>query len=102
MRRRASGIRLGTAAWLAMFAGIALALRIGISYDVVFGHDFVRFLENDSWYHMRLVDATVRHFPHRLWFDPYLVHPGGDGVNPGPFFDWVIAGVALLIGLGST
>lgn len=101
MRRRASGIRLGTAAWLAMFAGIALALRIGISYDVVFGHDFVRFLENDSWYHMRLVDATVRHFPHRLWFDPYLVHPGGDGVNPGPFFDWVIAGVALLIGLGS-
>ena len=50
---------------------------------------------------MRLVDATVRHFPHRIWFDPYLVWPGGEWVNAGPFFDWVIAGAALLIGLGS-
>jgi dolichyl-diphosphooligosaccharide--protein glycosyltransferase len=90
-----------TAAWLAAFFAIALALRIGISYDAVFGHSFVRFLETDAWYHMRLVDATVRHFPHRLWFDPYLVHPGGEPVNAGPFFDWVIAAVALLLGFGS-
>jgi oligosaccharyl transferase (archaeosortase A-associated) len=101
MRRLASGIRIGTAAWLVTFAGVALALRIGISYDAVFGHDFVRFIENDAWYHMRLVDATLRHFPQRLWFDPYLVHPGGEPVNAGPFLDWVIAGVALLLGLGA-
>ena len=86
---------------LLLFGAIALALRVGVSYYAVFGRDFVAFIESDAWYHMRLVDATVRHFPHRIWFDPYLVWPGGEWVNAGPFFDWVIAGAALLIGLGS-
>jgi len=90
-----------TAAFLLACGGLALTLRIGISYNAVFGHDFVRFIETDAWYHMRLVDATVRHFPHRIWFDPYLAWPGGEWVNAGPFFDWLIAGLALLIGLGS-
>jgi oligosaccharyl transferase (archaeosortase A-associated) len=96
---RSTDIR--TPALLFAFGGLALTLRVGISYDAVFGHDFVRFIETDAWYHMRLVDATVRHFPHRIWFDPYLVWPGGEWVNAGPFFDWLIAGLALLIGLGS-
>ena len=101
MRRLRADRRAQTAGWLLVFAGLAFGLRVGISYDAVFGHDFVRFVEHDAWYHMRLVDATVRHFPYRIWFDPYLVHPGGEPVNAGPFFDWVIGGAALLIGLGS-
>ena len=99
--RRLRRTNIRTAALLLAFGGLALTLRVGISYDTVFGHDFVRFIETDAWYHMRLVDATVRHFPHRIWFDPYLVWPGGEWVNAGPFFDWLIAGLALLIGLGS-
>ncbi len=101
MRRPGFSVPLQTAAWLLALFGVALAVRIGITYDAVFGHDTIRFVENDAWYHMRLVDATLRHFPQRLWFDPYLVHPGGEPVDAGPFFDWVIAGVALLLGLGS-
>jgi oligosaccharyl transferase (archaeosortase A-associated) len=97
----ASRIRIPTAAWLFLFAGIALTLRIGISYQAVFGQGFVKFIENDAWYHMRLVDATVRHFPRRLWFDPYLVYPAGEPVNAGPLLDWVIAGVALVLGWGA-
>ena len=94
-------LRLPTAAWWFLFAGIALTVRMGISYNAVFGQGFVKFIETDAWYHMRLVDATIRHFPHRLWFDPYLVHPGGEPVNAGPFLDWVIAGVALALGWGA-
>ncbi len=101
MTALASGSGRRTALWLILFAGIALAIRVGIYYHAVFMHDYVAFVENDAWYHMRLVDATVKHFPSRIWFDPYLVHPGGDAVNPGPFLDWIIASAALIIGLGA-
>ncbi len=101
MRMFRSGSRGDTGVLLLLFGAIALALRVGVSYYAVFGRDFVAFIESDAWYHMRLVDATVRHFPHRIWFDPYLVWPGGEWVNAGPFFDWVIAGAALLVGLGA-
>jgi oligosaccharyl transferase (archaeosortase A-associated) len=96
-----SGSGRRTALWLTLFAGIALAIRVGIFYHAVFMHDYVAFVETDAWYHMRLVDATVKHFPSRIWFDPYLVYPGGEPVNPGPFFDWIIAGAALILGLGA-
>ena len=101
MKMFRSGSRGDTGLLLLLFTAIAFGLRVGVSYYAVFGRDFVAFIESDAWYHMRLVDATVRHFPHRIWFDPYLVWPGGEWVNAGPFFDWVIAGAALLIGLGS-
>jgi dolichyl-diphosphooligosaccharide--protein glycosyltransferase len=101
MTEREPGSSRRTALWLTLFAGIALAIRVGIYYHAVFMHDYVAFVETDAWYHMRLVDATVKNFPSRIWFDPYLVYPGGDAVNPGPFFDWIIAATALVIGLGA-
>jgi asparagine N-glycosylation enzyme membrane subunit Stt3 len=94
-------LRLGTAGWLLLCAAIAFAARVGLTYHAVFGHDTIRFIESDAWYHMRLVDATVRQFPSRLWFDPYGVHPTGEPVDAGPFFDWIVAGSAVALGLGS-
>jgi oligosaccharyl transferase (archaeosortase A-associated) len=79
----------------------AFALRVFLTWPAVFGQDYVAFWENDAWYHMRLVDALVRNFPWRIWYDPYLVHPGGEPVNAGPVLDWVVAGVALVLGAGS-
>ena len=60
---------------------VALALRIALPYRAVFGQEFVAFIESDAWHHMRLVDATVRNFPHRIWFDLYSVYPGGEAVR---------------------
>ncbi|HEX6211879.1 MAG TPA: STT3 domain-containing protein, partial [Methylomirabilota bacterium] len=85
---------------LALIALGAFALRVGLTYRAVLGPDYVTFVETDAWYHMRLVDALVRDFPHRLWFDPYL-QPGGDVVAVGPLFDWIVAGAALLVGAGA-
>jgi dolichyl-diphosphooligosaccharide--protein glycosyltransferase len=79
----------------------AFALRVAISYRSVFGQDFVAFVESDAWYHMRLVDGLIRHFPWRIWHDAYLLHPGGEPVNVGPMLDWIIAGIALVLGVGS-
>lgn len=76
-------------------------MRVFLTWRLVFGQDYVAFLENDAWYHMRLVDALVRDFPWRIWHDPYLLHPGGGPVNAGPVLDWIVAGVALVLGFGS-
>ncbi len=97
----AGRFRPGATVWLLAIIAAAFAARVSLTYYAVFGHDTIRFVENDAWYHMRLVDATVRHFPARLWFDPYAVHPTGEPIDAGPFFDWIVAGTALALGMGS-
>lgn len=54
------------------------------------------FKENDPWYHMRLVENLVRHFPHRIAFDPYTYFPYGQNVFFAPLFD-LILGLAIII-----
>src|SRR6185437_82497 len=54
---------------------------------------FVNVQTHDSWYHLRLIEYDVRHFPRALHFDPYL-QPAGDQVPTGPLFDWMTAAVA--------
>ena len=92
--------RTRTALLVGLAAIVALGLRL-LTYHTVLDGDTVGFVDPDAWYHMRLVDALIRDFPHRIWFDPYLRHPGGEVINVGPFFDWLIAAVALLLGGGS-
>jgi oligosaccharyl transferase (archaeosortase A-associated) len=86
---------------IASVVAVAFGLRLILTWNAVFGEDYVSFVENDAWYHMRLVDAVVRNFPWRIWHDPYLLHPAGEAVNAGPMLDWIVAGVALLIGGGA-
>jgi len=80
--------------------GIALYIRVYLPYDSVFSDGVVWFKGSDPWYHMRLVDNLVQHFPHRIYFDAYTYYPHGDVIGYPPFYDWLIAGVARLIGLG--
>ena len=86
---------------VALIVTAAFALRVFLTWSNVFGQEYVAFLENDAWYHMRLVDALVRDFPWRIWHDPYLLHPGGGPVNAGPVLDWIIAAAALVLGAGA-
>ena len=86
---------------LALLFGIALFLRIYFPYDNVFAGDWVRFQLTDSWYHMRHIENLAQHFPSRLFFDPYLVYPGGSNVVTAPFFDLPIAFFAWVLGAGS-
>ena len=86
---------------LFILCGISLYIRIALPYDQVFVNGTIWFRGTDAWYHMRLVDNLIHHFPHRIFFDPYTFYPHGTGVPWPPFFDWLIAGTAWLIGLGS-
>lgn len=86
---------------VAVFLGIALYLRIALPYDQVFVGDWIKFTGTDAYYHMRLVDNLLHHFPERITFDPYTFYPHGTDVPWPPFFDWLLAGVIWVISLGS-
>ena len=86
---------------LAFICGIALLLRIYFPFDNVFAGDWVRFQAYDSWYHMRLVENLVQHFPHRIYFDPYTFYPHGQSVFFAPFFDLLLGFFIWVFGLGS-
>jgi oligosaccharyl transferase (archaeosortase A-associated) len=86
---------------LLLIFAIALSLRVLLPYDSVFGGGWVRFAENDPWYHMRLVENLLEHFPHRISFDPYTFFPRGQAVYFAPFFDLLLGFTLWVIGLGS-
>ncbi|MFC1968643.1 oligosaccharyl transferase, archaeosortase A system-associated [Chloroflexota bacterium] len=86
---------------VAFFFGIALYLRIALPYDYIFSGDGIKFSGVDAYYHMRLVDNLLHHFPHHIAFDPYTFYPRGMVIPWPPMFDWLIAAAAWLIGLGS-
>ncbi|MFH1640154.1 MAG: oligosaccharyl transferase, archaeosortase A system-associated [Chloroflexota bacterium] len=80
---------------------VALALRVSFAYQSVFPGGWVRFREIDPWYHMRLVENLVRHFPLRISFDPYTLYPSGQAVFFAPFFDILLGFFIWVIGLGN-
>jgi oligosaccharyl transferase (archaeosortase A-associated) len=88
----------GTAVFL--FFYFALWLRTGPPYQGVMGGGYVSFAENDGWYNMRLVENLVHHFPVRNSFEPYTLYPYGQNVPFAPFFDWFLALIIWIAGLG--
>ena len=86
---------------LLLIFGVALVLRVCLPYDNVFVGDWVRFGLNDPWYHMRLVDNLVQHFPQYISFDPYTHYPFGIDAPFAPFFDLLLGFVIWVIGVGS-
>jgi hypothetical protein len=53
-------------------AGALDTCRAAIS--LVFQSGFVDFQEGDAWYHVRVAENLVRHFPFRIGVDPYLTY----------------------------
>jgi len=86
---------------VAVFVGLALFIRVYYPFDRVFTPDWIKLTGADAYFHMRLVDNLVHNFPHLLTFDPYMIYPGGAGVGNIRFFDWLLAGIIWIIGLGS-
>lgn len=85
---------------VAVIFGIALFIRLYFPYHNVFADGWVRFHENDPWYHMRLIENLVHHFPHLLSFDPYGFYPYGQLRDTAPFLDLFLGFFVWVIGLG--
>ena len=86
---------------VALFFSVALFFRICLPYSHVFNGNWIQFQGSDAYYHMRLVDNLLHHFPYFITFDPYTYYPHGTEVSWPPLFDLLIAGIAWMIGLGS-
>ncbi|HJX13356.1 MAG TPA: oligosaccharyl transferase, archaeosortase A system-associated [Dehalococcoidales bacterium] len=86
---------------IALFFGVSLLFRVVLPYDQVFGGDLIKFTSIDAYYQMRIVDNWVHNFPNITGFDPYLIYPGGGGFGNIHFFNWFMAAVIWIIGLGS-
>ena len=86
---------------LAVCFGVALYLRVVLPYDQIFSGDWIKFSGVDAYYHMRLVDNLLHHFPLYITFDPYSFYPQGTNIVWPPFFDWLLASVIWMVGLGS-
>ncbi|MFC1893917.1 oligosaccharyl transferase, archaeosortase A system-associated [Chloroflexota bacterium] len=86
---------------LALCFGISLFLRTYFPYENIFSGEWIKFGNVDVYYHMRLVDNMLQHFPQRIAFDPYTAYPRGHIIFWPPLFDWLIAGIAWIIGFGA-
>lgn len=90
-----------TALIIVLFFAIAFSLRVFPSYHHVFTGGWIKFTGNDAYYQMHLVDNIVRNFPHTTTFSPYLLFPGGQSIGPTHFFNWILASIIWIAGLGS-
>jgi dolichyl-phosphooligosaccharide-protein glycotransferase len=88
-----STLRRSDLMWLAALLFVAAGLRVWAPWDDVLGAR-VSFLENDSWYHVRLAENQVRNFPHRVTVDPYAA-PDGQYVAVAPLLDTIVATAAV-------
>ena len=79
----------------------SLLLRILPPFHQIFTDLGVKFAMNDAYYHMRLIDNLVYNFPHFSYYDPYFVFPGTTVIGGAHFFDWLVASIVWLVGLGS-
>ena len=86
---------------IAIFFGVALFFRAYFPYDQVFTSGGIKFTGVDAYFQMRLVDSIVHNFPHLTSFDPYAIYPGIQQVGSIHFFNWLLAGIIWVIGLGS-
>lgn len=56
---------------------------------------------NDPYYNFRLVESVLYNFPHRIYFDAYTFYPHGTPVPFAPLFDYLLAAIIWIVGLGS-
>ncbi|MFQ5996968.1 MAG: STT3 domain-containing protein, partial [Dehalococcoidales bacterium] len=86
---------------IVLFFGISLFLRVYLPYEQVFTGEWIKFTSVDAYFHMYLVDNIVHNFPQLTEFAPYLHYPFGIKIDNIHFYNWLLAGIIWVIGLGS-
>jgi oligosaccharyl transferase (archaeosortase A-associated) len=82
------------AALVFVIALAAFGLRTFPAWHNVYGERGVAFLETDSWYHVRLIENQVRHFPWRVAHDPFAA-PRAQFVPIAPLYDTLTAAAVI-------
>ena len=80
---------------------VAFTIRVVPGFDGVFQPGFVNFQETDAWYHVRVAENLVRHFPWRIMVDPYVFYGKVLDTPTAPFYDWFLGLIAWVAGGGA-
>lgn len=91
---------LRTAAILAALCALGFLLRTSNAATVLLG-DAVVLAENDPYYHLRRVLLILADYPRVPSFDPWIDHPHGAPIVFAPLFDFALATLANVCGLGA-
>jgi len=86
---------------IALFFGVALYLRVVLPYDIVFSGEWIKLTSIDAYWQMRIADNLAHNFPNMLTFDPYLIYPNSGSIGTVHFMNWLIGGMAWVIGGGA-
>ena len=86
---------------LVLIFAMAFLIRVIPRLEDVFGSGWVKFAETDPWYHLRLLENLLHHYPQGILFDPYTLFPFGRDVFFAPMYDSILGFFIWVIGLGS-
>ncbi len=75
---------------------VALYLRITLPYANSIQAGSIMISDFDPYYHLRIGEYTVQHFPNVLAFDPYVDFPNGFWIGWPPLYDFLASAYAMV------
>jgi dolichyl-diphosphooligosaccharide--protein glycosyltransferase len=75
---------------------VALYLRISLPYANSIQAGTIIISDFDPYYHLRIGEYTVQHFPNVLAFDPYVDFPHGFWIGWPPLYDFLASAYAMV------
>jgi len=75
---------------------VALYLRIILPYASSIQGGSIIISDFDPYYHLRIVEYTIQHFPNVLAFDPYVDYPNGFWIGWPPLYDFLASAYAMV------
>ena len=86
---------------VAIFVLLAFVIRTVLPFDDIFTSHGIKLSSIDAYYQVSIVDNWVHNFPSLTEFQPFLVFPDGQGYGSIHFFNFLLALIIFIIGLGS-
>jgi oligosaccharyl transferase (archaeosortase A-associated) len=74
---------------------VALYLRINLPYANSIQAGSIIISDFDPYYHLRIGEYTIQHFPNVLAFDPYVDYPNGFWIGWPPLYDFLASAYAM-------
>jgi dolichyl-diphosphooligosaccharide--protein glycosyltransferase len=74
---------------------VALYLRITLPYAHSIQAGSILISDFDPYYHLRIGEYTIQHFPNVLAFDPYVDFPNGFWIGWPPLYDFLASAYAM-------
>ncbi len=86
---------------VAVFIILAFLIRTLLPFGDIFTDEGIKFSSIDAYYQVGIIDNWVHNFPSLTQLQPFLIYPNGQSYGSIHFFNFLIALVIWVFGLGS-